>query len=320
MTEPVSDYVRRENRKRAFRSWGSALIAYLLLILVYWGWEHFVRKDLSMNQGPVLIRLGEPEGAEEPRPLPQQETPKEEPVAPPQEEVKPQPKETPVEEPKAEPVLPAPREEVKPAAETPKSDTPPVKETPPAPPEPIKGSDKGNNYELNSEGGEIGRNLWVPIAQYMPLPQTIDLVISSGGLSSLLDQVQPDALGLYTADQNRAILLRYYDKRQGGILNLKKPVELPDRPEIWAILERAGYDLRYAEYKDLPGLRTSAITLNFSVQPSGSATANRLVDLEIAKSSGYPEIDAAVIFAFQQSSYYSKTDDKVKGRFTYRFY
>jgi len=70
----------------------------------------------------------------------------------------------------------------------------------------------------------------------------------------------------------------------------------------------------------LPGLRTSSITLNFSVQPSLNATANRLVDLEIAKSSGYPEIDAAVIYAFQQSSYYSKTDEKVKGRFTYRIY
>ncbi len=322
MAERVSDYVQRENRKRAIRSWGSALLIYLLLVGAYWGWEHFVRKELKMNQGPVLIRLGEPEGMETPPPVIPRETPAETPPEPEQPVTPPEPKAeaTPVEQPKPDPVLPAPKEESTPVKESPKPVAPPVKETAPAPPEPIKGSDKGNNYELNSEGGEIGRNLWVPIAQYMPLPQIVEKVISSGDLVSILDQVQPDALGLYSADQNKAILLKYYDKKQGGLLELKKPVPLTERPELWAILERAGYDLRNAEYKNLPGIRTSPITLNFSVKPSGSTTANSLVDLEIVKSSGYPEIDEAVLFAFQQSSYYSKTDEKIKGRFTYRFY
>ena len=315
-----SEYVHRENRKRTLISWGSALLVYLILITGYWAWEHFLRKDITMNQGPVLIRLGEPEGVDEPQPLPPQETPEETPPEPEDPEAQPEtePQETPVAQPEEKPVLPAP-DKTETAPEPVPVDKPAVKTAPPAPPEPIKGSDKGNNYELNSEGGEIGRSLWVPIAQYMPLPRTIDKVITpEGGLESLLNGVQPDAFDLYSAEENRTLLLKYYDKKQGGILELGKPVPLMERPDLWAILERAGYDMRNPEYKTARTLLP--ITINFSVIPSGSTQANKLSDLELAKSSGYPDIDEAVLFAFEQSSYYSKTDEPIKGRFTYRFY
>ncbi len=314
-----SEYVRRENRKRTLTSWGSALLIYLILISGYWAWEHFVRKDISMSQGPVLIRLGEPEGADVPQPVPPRETPEETPPEPEetQPQTEPEPEIAPVEQPAVEPTLPA--EKVTPDTPEPTpSEKPAVKTAPPAPPEPIRGSDKGNNYELNSEGGEIGRSLWVPIAQYMPLPRTIEKIITAdGGLESLLNSVQPDAFDLYTAEQNRTLLLKYYDKKAGGVLELSRPVPMMERPDLWAILERAGYDMRSPEYKTTRTLLP--VTINFSVIPSGSTVANKLDNLELVRSSGYEDIDEAVLFAFEQSSYYSKTDEPIKGRFTYRF-
>ncbi|MDC7220010.1 MAG: hypothetical protein PQJ59_08725 [Spirochaetales bacterium] len=317
----VSEYVRKENRKRTLVSWGSAFLAYLLLILLYMGWEHLFRKDLNMNQGPVLVRLGEPEGVETPTPAPKEpeveEQPPEEPVTPPEPEPEPSPVEDPIVEPEAEPTLPDPVKE--PVVEETPSDTNPVKDAAPALPEPIKGSDAGNNYELNSEGGEIGRNIWVPIYLYLPLPRYIDAQVKDGNLVYLTELVRGDDFGLYTAEQNRAILLSYYDKKsRTQTLELKGPVPLDKRPEVWAILERAGYDMRNAEYKNYPGL--SSITLNFSVVPSGSSQTNQLVDVDIKKSSNIDEIDEAVLYAFQQSTYYNNTEEPIKGRFTYRFY
>jgi hypothetical protein len=316
----VSEYVRKENRKRILKSWVTAFLAYLILISLFIGWEHFFRKDLNMNQGPVLIRLGEPDGIDTPSPLPQEQEPQEKPpeeTTPPEPEPEPQPKEPTVEEPQPDPVLPA--TEKPPEQEETTSESAPVKDTPATIPEPIKGSDAGNNYELNSEGGEIGRSLWVPIYLYLPLPRYIDAQIQNGDLVYLSELVQPDAMGLYTAEENRAILMRYYDKKNlTRTLELKGPVPLQDRPQLWEILEHAGYDMAHPEYKDRPLL--SAITIHFSVVPSGNAQANKLVELDLRKSSGYEEIDEAVIYAFQQSSYYNSTEEPIKGRFTYRFY
>ncbi|MDC7224782.1 MAG: hypothetical protein PQJ60_13635 [Spirochaetales bacterium] len=316
----ITEYVRKENRKRTLKSLGAALLIYLLVLTFYIGWEHFFRKDLNMNQGPVLVRLGEPEGIETPTPQPPEPEPLEQPpeeVTPPEPEPIVKPEDTPVEDPVADPVLPAP-EETPPQENTP-SETTPVKDAAPAPPEPIKGSEAGNNYELNSEGGEIGRSLWVPVYLYLPLPRYIDAQIQDGDLVYLTDLIQPDETGLISAEQNRNLLLNYYDKKsRTRTLELKEPVPLQDRPQLWQILERAGYDLRRAEYKERPLL--SSVTINFSVVPSGSAQANELVELELKKSSGYEDIDEAVIYAFQQSSYYNSTEEAIKGRFTYRFY
>ena len=318
-----SEYVHRENRKRTLISWGAALLLYLILLTGYWAWDHFLRKDISMNQGPVLIRLGEPEGIDEPQPVPPQETAEETPPEPeePRAQPEPEPQETPVVEPEETPVLPA-ADKAEAAPEPAPTEKPAVKAAPPAPPEPIKGSDKGNNYELNSEGGEIGQNMWIPIAQYMPLPQIINPVITAdNNLKNFLDSLES---GLFTVEESRKKLLEYYAKQQLSLV-LKEPVPLADRPDLWLILEESGYDMSNPEYKNLPNLRGSSITINFTVVPSGGTRANELKDLEVVRETPYKEINEAVLYAFQLSTYYKKTEENdsgesVKGRFTYRFY
>lgn len=317
-----SEYVAREDRKRQLISLAMTMIIYLFLLAGLWMWGRFVRQELTLNQGPVLIRLGEPEGAEEPPPAqetPEPETPPEKDPAKPSEPVPDPPTaEAPRETPETIPAKPIEEKTVEPPVE--EKTRAPAKEAAPAPPEPIQGSDKGNNYELTSLGGDIGRNLWVPIAQYMPLPRTILSLPDPGGsgdLVSLLDLVIEDEFGFNSAEDNRNILLRFYDKKRSN-LELREPVPLDSRPEIWAILERAGYNLARAEYKDNRTLLP--VTINFTVEPPGSSRANVLTQVELIKSSGFDDIDEAVLYAFQQSSYYNGDEKPVKGRFTYRFY
>ena len=141
-------------------------------------------EDLEDFSGPVLIKLGEPEGLD----LPQASVPAEKPVpeTPPEPSVAEAPEEAPVPEEAVVPervaavqpakekpaALPKPSESVTPAVEEAK--TPETVPQPPRDPEPvmIKGSDAGNAYEtvFATEEGNIGRNLWIPIYLYMPLP------------------------------------------------------------------------------------------------------------------------------------------------------
>ena len=78
-------------------------------------------------------------------------------------------------------------------------------------------------------------------------------------------------------------------------------------------LEQGGYDLSRAEYKQ--GRLLRPVVLSFSVVPSTGV----LEEVFLEKSCGYSELDEAVLYGFQASSYFNSTDRKIKGRFTYRF-
>jgi hypothetical protein len=313
MSDRHQEFVKKEDRKRNLSSLGFTLLIYLILLGVLWGWSLLFRRDLDMNQGPILIRLGEMDGADISTPAP--------PVEKPPEEAEPTPveKEQPVSEPVKEDPLDSPEPIEKTSNGSPVVESPvvpsPVKEAAPVQPKVIKGSEAGNNYELTSEGGDIGHNLWTPIYLYMPLPRKIPAFIDGqGGLNSMLDNI---VKGIYTVEESKALILEYYDKEQRTLV-LKKPVPFDNRPELWSILEKAGYDMAKAEYKTARTLLP--VTIYFEVEPSGSSQANKLTKLELKRESGVDEIDEAVLYAFQKSSYYNKSGQSIKGRFTYNFY
>jgi hypothetical protein len=158
----------------------------------------------------------------------------------------------------------------------------------------LKGSEAGNSFETNFDtgSGKISRSLYVPIYLYMPLPVRLD--------KALYDAVPASKFG-EPAELRKARLRDIYDMR-GTLLTLKDDVALKDRPAVWVILEDAGYPLGKADYKSGRDLRP--IVIEFSVG---------------APAAGYPEIDAAVLYAFRMAGFSNNSRSTVKGRFTYNF-
>lgn len=284
------------------------------------------RADLELYSGPVRITLGQPDAPENTQ---RQEDPQTE-----QEQLEPQEPAEEVTQP--EEVIPQesvtePEQETIPVAEPEQRETP--QETSPeesaqesssqavtpaeeaqSEPQPVRGQAYGNTHELflESAGGEAGRNLWTPIYLYMPLPSQLD--------QSLLDQSPGDpGLGI-TPQDDRSLILNFY-KRSAGQLELKAPVELDFRPEVWIVLERMGYDLAQAEYKIARVL--TPVEINFTigvVQDDHGGFRTMLAQSEIVKSSGYDDIDQAILYGFSRSAYYNDSERELKGRFIYRFY
>ena len=124
---------------------------------------------------------------------------------------------------------------------------------------------------------------------------------------------------LNSAEEYRRILLRYYEKSPLGegyllIDGSDSSVSYDEKRTVWVLLEQAGYDVKNAEYKkDRGSIRP--VILSFSVVPG----TGELEDVQISQTSGYSDLDAAVKYGFQASSYYNSADRKIKGRFTYRF-
>lgn len=349
-----ADWLRAQDRKRKLMAWGLAALAYLLVGGFFALRSLFGYETLSSGMGTIQVRIGTPEGEDEfSRIIPAlssgsgTETAAAAPATPSAGEVPPPPSEVPQE--KAAPAaavqeaLPkqatspvAPRSPVKNASQTaattaaqaaPQGGSPGPAIAGVAPSETgipagsptgsgsvsLKGSEAGNSFETNFDtgSGKISRSLYVPIYLYMPLPRFLD--------KALYDAVPPHKFGLESAELRKAHLRDLYDMR-GTLLTLKGDVPLAERPSIWVILEDAGYPLGNAEYKKERSLKP--IVIEFSVGPPAADYASSgapLKSCSVVSSSGYPEIDEAVLYAFKMAGFSNNTETTVKGRFTYNF-
>ncbi len=164
----------------------------------------------------------------------------------------------------------------------------------------FKGIEMGNalSTTFGASQGTVGRNLYVPIYYYMPLPDRVsDSVYQRIGTKSTFET-------LY--------------QRSGSTWTLKSSVPLPSRGDYWRMLEDAGLDPTKADYKS--GKKLKAITLEFAVGPVSRDGKNAdLVDVRLVSSSGVKEIDEAVIYGFKQSAFFNKTGNAVSGKFVYAF-
>jgi len=313
-------YRQKEALKRTLLAVLGTLLFHLLLAgFVFWMENR--RSTLELYSGPVKITLGSPEGQDVPRPEEpvEQETIPEEPVetAQPEETAPPEPVEQtdpleesrPVEQTEKSSEVPS---EQQPVEQSESSDNSQITEETAEEPAvvPVVGETYGNTHELHLEsaGGKAGRNLWIPIYLYMPVPQTLEFSI-------LENAVGDPGLGISAAD-DIAIVKQYY-KKTGAELRLKNPVPLDQRPDIWIVLERMGYNIENADYKIYNILND--VEIHFTVSPVGDSSNVKLTESEIVKSSGIPQIDEAVLYGFRQSAYYNDSDRELKGRFVYRF-
>ena len=207
-------------KKRIRRSFLAAFLLHFLLIGGALLYNLLFVEDLEDFSGPVLIKLGEPEGADLPLPPVPAETSEspEETVPetidlPDEAEVIQEasvPDETPASLPETaeKPEIETPAESDSPRTET--AAAPESVPEKPAEPEPvtIKGSEDGNAHEtvFSTEAGNVGRNIWIPINLYMPLPVELD--------DRYLENLKGDSLN--TAEEYRKILLRYYEESPLG--------------------------------------------------------------------------------------------------------
>jgi hypothetical protein len=268
--------------------------------------------ELADFSGPVVVRLGSPEGVEAPRPV-EQPAPAPETVRPAQPEppVPTPPKPALASAPKAAPTpIPVPSAATTPAVQPAASQ--PAIATPPAPVV-IKGSESGNSYDMTIDAGSgrAGRSLYVPINLFMPLPFELP-----GDIFAAI----PDFINLPgTAEQRKQVFMKSYEKRPEGQWRLKRG-EQPKydaRPELWTMLEDAGYDLKKAEYKQGKSLRP--VVILFKVSAIDSRGIAVLEDVLVESSSNNSDIDDAVLFGFKKAEFSNSGAISIRGRFTYRF-
>jgi len=319
MTSARDEWIRSRQRRRQAISWSAALGTYLLVMLVMMLFSALSIKELSDYSGPVIVRLGSPTGAEiakpvaEPKPaaaaaqLPQPAAATPNAAAP-----------VPVPKPAQKPTVPSapttPAAAQQPATPT---ATPSATPTTPQPAQPVvvlRGSESGNSYDMtvNGGGGTVGRSLYVPIWLYLPVPYELS--------ASFHDSI-PDMQGLPgTAARRRAVFETHYEKKPDGSWQLKR-LRQPDydaRPELWTMLEDAGYNVKSADYKEGKHLR--AIGILFKVSASGpGGKAPTLEDVHLEESSGYGDIDQAVLYGFRKAEFSNSGTSSIGGRFTYRF-
>ncbi len=316
----MTEYQLKRQKKRTLISFLAAFLLHLLIfggVLIY---GLLFVEDIGDYSGPVLVKLGEPEGEDlpvMPDDSPVQEEVPDEP-APPVEETQPEAvlPDTPVTE--EAPVMPQPEadspEAVLPAetapaeteqTSTPEQDSVPAEPAVPAEPEvqtKIEGDPAGNSTVSEFfTSGRVGRTLGAAIYLYMPLPPFIG--------EDLFNRVQGMS---YSPEISRQQLIqRYYSPvNREYVLQEAPPVD--DLRAIWSYLIDAGYDYANADYKAGGYLRPVIIT--FSLSPEAE-----LLNLKISQSSGNAEVDNAVLEGFQEASFYNSTDKEINGRFTYRF-
>jgi outer membrane biosynthesis protein TonB len=162
----------------------------------------------------------------------------------------------------------------------------------------FKGVEMGNplSTTFGASQGTVGRNLYVPIYFFMPLPSSID------------DSV-------YRSIATKSTFESLYQK-SGAVWTLKSPVPIQQRGDYWRMLEDAGYDPSKAEYKSR---KLRPVTLDFAVGPVMKGSNAELVDVRVVSSSGSDEIDEAVVYGFKQSAFFNKTGNAVSGKFVYSF-
>ena len=313
MTAARDDWLRHRERKRAIISWSTAFGAYAVAFLVAVFLSLFVTTELADYSGPVIVRLGSPTGADAPRPTPEPVVKPSAVVAPPVVEPLPQtPEPTAVPKPATTPKPTLPAKPPTPSPAAPVAETPVVPQRAPVPVV-LRGAENGNSYDMtfDSSAGNAGRSLYVPIVLFMPLPFELPHSTYEG---------IPDLAGLSgTAARRKATFETAYEKRPNGNWQLKRlrQPEYDARPELWTMLEDAGYDLKNAEYKADKHLR--AVEILFKVSAAGPSGVPALEDVLMESSSGYSDIDAAVMFGFRKAEFSNSGSASISGRFTYRF-
>lgn len=162
----------------------------------------------------------------------------------------------------------------------------------------FRGSEMGSALvtTFGASSGQVGRNIYVPVYLYMPLPAKVDAAI-------------------YQNIQAKETFRSYY-QQSGSDWVLQSQVPLAQRGDFWTMLEAAGYDASTADFKTQRKL--SPVVLEFTVGPLARNKVE-LVDVRLASSSGSSEIDEAVIYGFRQASFFNKTGNAVSGKFVYSF-
>jgi hypothetical protein len=162
----------------------------------------------------------------------------------------------------------------------------------------FRGSEMGSSLAttFGASSGQVGRNIYVPIYLYMPLPSRIDESI-------------------YRNIQAKETFRSYY-QASGSEWVLKSQVPLPQRGDLWTMLEAAGYDASTADFRTERKL--SPVVIQFAVSPVSNGRVE-LIDLRLSSSSGSSDIDEAVIYGFRQATFFNKTDNAVEGKFEYSF-
>jgi len=309
VTDPRDAWLRARERKRAAISWSSAVGAYLLALALAALFSLFGVEEMEDYSGPVIVRLGSPEGVDAPGPTPE---PLPAPVAPAPAVAAPQPVAEPAPAVPREPVAkPAPAKPAKSAAPT------PAKPAPVSQPAPasvvLRGSESGNSYDMTfmSGSGDVGRSLYVPIWLYMPLPYE---------LPGPVYEAIPDLPGLSgTASARRAAFETAYERKADGSWQLKgmRQPKYDARPELWTALEDAGYDVKNAEYKTANRLRP--VIILFKVSAPGGDGKPVLEAVHIESGSGLGNIDDDVLYGFKKAEFSNSGSASISGRFTYRF-
>ncbi|MBU0934293.1 MAG: hypothetical protein KKI09_03540 [Spirochaetes bacterium] len=323
-------WLKARERRRTLISAGSVLAAYLLLLLAVWLVSLLSPQEFTNVSGPVVIRLGRPEGADIASPAPDatalpvaEPTPVEEPQAAPVEQPPvaqaPAPAPTPVPAP-ASPAPARPSPTPAPVITTPPATTTPAPSPAPAqPPAPQpqvvrRGTEAGNSYDMTVIGGEgqVGFSGGVPLYLFMPLPTE---------LPDSLYQNIPDKRGLPgTSDERKADFAKVYvynaATRSWRLPNWNQP-DYDARIMIWPILEDAGYSLKSAEYKAGKSLRP--VEISFTILPYSQGAA--LSEVKLTRSSGYGDIDEAILAGLRHptAKFRNDSERKISGTFSYTF-
>ena len=321
----MTPYQLKIQKRRTLASIGVAVLLHLLLTGAYLIYEYLFVEDIAEFSGPVLVKLGEPEGEDIPV-LPDAELPEdipEEPVEP-----VPPPPEDAVESP-AEAVTPAAPSEpspdgslpAQPASESVDSAEPadesseqaaaeevPVRPQPEESAEPqpviIKGEEGGNSYEYQfaAEEGLVRRSLSAEIYLFMPLPREVS--------EDVYRRMSGDS---YRTGLSRQDLFRQsYINLNGTWIYQNEPFP-GDITALWDYLIKAGYDYENADYKSSGTLQDVVISFTLSKDAE-------LLEAEVQKSSGDSRVDGAVLEGFQAASFSNASGREIKGRFTYRFH
>jgi hypothetical protein len=325
-------FVRSQDRKRTAISWGSALLLYAAVAGAFWIAGLLKTDALSAYSGPIMVRIGSPEGVDETSTtLPAAPRVTAQPAAP-------APAAPAVAPPTAAPSTPA----VAPTPATPGGvqaapQTAPSETAPPATTAEaeaisgagtmeapsstagsplgsgsvtLKGSEQGNSFQTSydSGSGKIGRSLYVPIYLYMPLPQIVE--------KTLYAAIPASRDGLQTTERRKLEFRDLYEQ-SGDTWRLKSQPSFDARPGVWIMLGDAGYPMSKADYKT--GKNLKPVVLKFRVSASLANQTPTLLAVEVASSSGYSELDDAVIFGFRQAAFFNASNLNVSGEFTYWF-
>lgn len=314
----------RQRKRRMWISWGTSVgLMGLALAALLWGGLPALLTVGEKGQA-LAVKLGNPEGEDLPLSVTALPDPAMQAVLSAQRDTA----RNTVEETRASTDIgavpvPLPKKAVSPPADSSKSapSTPVTKPQPPTPPDAklpekpvvtekvIRGSEKGNSSELvlKPQGEKISQNAYWPVYLFMPLPSRLD-----GGL---LAKVK--ATNLYSADERKALLLEFYTKTADGLVLSSDP-GLPVRPALWEILEAAGYDVENADYKRGKDLKPVVITFQLGI-PQTAADNPVLSNVHLDQSSGNGDVDDAVLYAFQKSTFANGTGQVAQGRYTYDF-